>query len=159
VGLFFAVNSWHFIVATIKSGVDFIMSVIQKVVNAYNAVKSFFGGGKANVNIQNGQKAGLKTNASPANKTNASPVNKAKADMQNAKNAVNKANASPVNAINSRTIQNYAIKREQHNNVTVSNVTVNTQATDASGISKSIGNELGAHMKRAIVNFDNGVIG
>ena len=43
-------------------------------------------------------------------------------------------------------------------NVTVGKVEVHTQATDAAGISKSIGNTLTAQMRQASSNFDDGVL-
>lgn len=42
--------------------------------------------------------------------------------------------------------------------VTVENVNVQTQATDAAGISKSIGDSMGAQMRQAVGSFDDGVI-
>lgn len=42
-------------------------------------------------------------------------------------------------------------------NVTVGAVNVQTQATDAAGISKSIGDSMGAQMRQAASNFDDGV--
>ena len=42
-------------------------------------------------------------------------------------------------------------------NVTVGQVTVQTQATDAAGISKSIGDTMGAQLRQAASNYDDGV--
>lgn len=46
----------------------------------------------------------------------------------------------------------------KNTSVKVDNVNVQTQATDAAGISKSIGDSLGAQMRQAANNYDDGVL-
>lgn len=63
-------------------------------------------------------------------------------------------------AINSQTSGSIANGRTSNRNtqVNVENVNVQTQATDAAGISKSIGDSLGDQMRQTASNFDDGVI-
>lgn len=65
------------------------------------------------------------------------------------------ANGNPLNSVNSSTMQSM---RTANSNVTVGKVVVNTQATDAEGISKSVGYTLKDHIMRANSNFDDGMM-
>lgn len=64
------------------------------------------------------------------------------------------ASTSPLTTQTSNSIAN---SRGGDRNVTVQQVTVQTAATDAAGISKSIGGALGAQMRQASANYDDGV--
>lgn len=64
--------------------------------------------------------------------------------------------SSPLAAQTSNSITN-ASRGGNSSTVTVGQVNVQTQATDAAGISKSIGGALGSQMRQASSNFDDGV--
>ena len=64
------------------------------------------------------------------------------------------ASTSPLTTQTSNSIAN---SRGGDRNVSVGQVTVHTAATDAAGISKSIGGALGAQMRQASANYDDGV--
>jgi hypothetical protein len=77
-------------------------------------------------------------------------------DVSVAQNSISTANSTPLNSTNSGAIGSKAVTK--NNNVSVGKVEVHTQATDANGISKSIGSTLSAQLKTATANADNGVI-
>jgi hypothetical protein len=65
--------------------------------------------------------------------------------------------SSPLSSVTSNAISN--TRRGGDRNVTIDKVEVNTQATDAEGISRSIGDTLGSHLRRTTNHFDDGVLG
>ncbi len=60
-------------------------------------------------------------------------------------------------ALASQTSNSIANNRGGDRNVSIGQVTVKTQATDAAGISKSIGGALGSQMRQTTANFDDGI--
>lgn len=66
------------------------------------------------------------------------------------------AGASPLASQTSNSVSTRSATR--NTNVQVGEVNVQTQATDAAGISKSIGDTLGAQVRQAASNFDDGVV-
>lgn len=64
--------------------------------------------------------------------------------------------ASPIGSMTSNAITNANNRRST--NVEIGKVEVNTQATDAAGISKSIGDTMTSQMRQAAANYDNGVL-
>ena len=68
------------------------------------------------------------------------------------------AGATPIGAATSAAITNAGAKNTS-NSVQIAKVEVNTQATDADGIAKGIGDSLGSQMKQAVNTFDDGVKG
>jgi RNA-binding protein YlmH len=65
------------------------------------------------------------------------------------------ANSHPLNPQSSTSIANS--RNNKTNNVTIQKVEVNTQATDAKGISQGIGDHLSKSMRQATANTDDGV--
>lgn len=119
---------WSAIMSVIQSGIDLVMGAIDKVTGAYEAVKGIFGGGDVTAKVTTAQ------------------------------TQISAANSTPLNTTNSNTIQNSNAVASKSTKVSVGKVEVMTQATDATGISKSIGTALSAQMKQATNNFDNGVL-
>lgn len=78
-------------------------------------------------------------------------------DVKVAKTAIMSANRSPLNQQSSAAISN-SRSVSKSNTVTVGKVEVKTQATDAQGISRAIGGEMKAQLKRATSNYDDGVL-
>lgn len=76
--------------------------------------------------------------------------------VKNARSQVQAATATPLNNMSSSAISN---NRSSENNQTVSigKIDIQTQATDAEGVSRSIGGHLQDHFKRATSNYDDGV--
>jgi hypothetical protein len=74
-----------------------------------------------------------------------------------AKTAIAGANSNPLNGQSSAAISNSRTSSRQ-TSVNVGKVEVKTQATDAKGISRAIGGEMGAQLKRATSNYDDGVL-
>lgn len=77
--------------------------------------------------------------------------------VKEARSQVQAASASTLNNINSGAISNTRMANTS-TNVSVAKVEVNTQATDAEGISRAIGGELQGQLKRATSNYDDGVM-
>lgn len=65
--------------------------------------------------------------------------------------------SSPLSSQTSSSIANTTQTR--NTTVTIEKVEVSTQATDAQGVSRAIGNTLQAQMKQAVSNYDDGVAG
>lgn len=64
---------------------------------------------------------------------------------------------SPLSSVTSNAISNSA-SATRSTSVQIGKVEVQTQATDAAGISKSIGGEMTSQMRQAAANYDDGVI-
>lgn len=78
-------------------------------------------------------------------------------DINVAKTTIQKANASPLNGMNSATIANSRTSN-QSSNISIGKVEVKTKATDAAGISRSIGGHLQSQVKRATSQYDDSVL-
>ena len=78
-------------------------------------------------------------------------------DLSTGKDMLATASAAALAPITSNSINagNYG----RNTTVSVGKVEVHTQATDAEGISKSIGNSMQAQMRQAVSNYDDGVAG
>lgn len=77
--------------------------------------------------------------------------------IKEARAQVQAASATALNNINSNAISNTQVANAP-TTVNVGTVTVNTQATDAEGVSKAVGGELQGQIKRATSNYDDGVL-
>lgn len=71
---------------------------------------------------------------------------------------ISAAASSPIGSQSSASIINQGGSAKT-TSVQVGKVEVHTQATDAAGISKSIGDSMGAQLRHAAANFDDGVLG
>lgn len=63
---------------------------------------------------------------------------------------------SPINSMNSNAISNSSTTNKTQS-VTIQKIEVMTQATDAQGISKSVGDTMTSQMRQALNNYDDGV--
>lgn len=62
-------------------------------------------------------------------------------------------------ALGSQTSNSINNARSKSTSVSIGEVKVQTQATDAAGISKAIGNSIETQMRQAVANYDDGVLG
>lgn len=124
---------WDAIVATIKAALSLITGGIEAVASAYGKVKSFFGG-------------------------SSSMTVETRSDLTRGREQLAVAAASPLVAQSSNSISN-STRGGRNTSVSVGKVDVHTQATDAQGISKALGNTLQSQMRQAASNFDDGVLG
>lgn len=69
------------------------------------------------------------------------------------------ASASPMASQTSNSMMMNSRTTTRTATVTVDKIEVHTQATDAEGISKQIGNTLGAQLRQTAANYDDGVLG
>jgi hypothetical protein len=75
--------------------------------------------------------------------------------MKDANRHIGAAMSAPLSSSTSSSISNSSAKS---NNVTIGEVKVQTQATDAAGISKALGGALGNQMRQAVNGMDDGVL-
>lgn len=118
---------FEFIGAMWKAQFDFIMAGVDMVKNGLTSVAEFFGFG-----------GGGEDSVAAANQQ------------------LNAASTNPMNAVSSNAISNTA-NNSSETNVQVGQVTVNTQATDAQGISQSVGGELQTQLKNLEAETATGV--
>lgn len=122
---------WDSIAGAIRSAVDTVSGAIETVSTGYNRVKSALGLGDDGPTdaIAKGQAA------------------------------INVATSTPLASQTSSSIANSNQIVSRDTAVTIGKVEVQTQATDADGISKAIGGSLNDQMRQAVNNFDDGVAG
>lgn len=118
---------FSFIVDTVKSSLSFVTAGIEKIKSGVSGVAGFFG-------IGGGEEGGA-PNQPPINIT-----------MEKASAQIGAAAAAPSNGVTSSAISN-TTRNNSETNVQVGSVVVQTQATDAAGISKDVGSELQGQLK------------
>ncbi|RIQ11170.1 phage tail protein, partial [Bordetella avium] len=135
------------IVAVVKNAWAYIGKVFENVSGVIKKIGKWlgFGGGDDIEVTQTAVSKGLDGAEAQANE-----------NMRAAQAQLNQAAASPVNSVTSNAISNTAASRTE-TNVQVGQVTVQTQATDAQGISKDIGGELKDQLKNVQADSASGV--
>ena len=142
-----------FIVDTVKSSLSFVTAGIDKIKSGITGVAGFFGigeeseEGKNSTNQPEGSAArsdrySVAEQKNSAN-SNQPPIN---ITMEKAVAQIGAASASPSNGVTSSAISN-STRNSSETNVQVGSVVVQTQATDAAGISKDVGSELQGQLK------------
>lgn len=126
---------WNKIVAVIEATVAAITKAIGTVLNAYDKAKSLVSSKDGAISLLS------------------SPYS---AGLSIGKKLLNAATNSPLAGQTSGSISNRTMSK--NNTVNIAKVEVATQATDAQGISKAIGNSMQAQMRQAVSNFDDGVL-
>lgn len=121
-------GTWSEMINIVSEAIAFVMGGIDKVANAFGKVKALLGFG-GNVSVT-GLQQGQQQLAAASSSSITSQTS----------NAINSSNQS------------------RSTSVQVGTVNVQTQATDADGISKSIGNSMGEQMRQATANFDDGIL-
>lgn len=114
----------------IKNTIENIMGAIDKVVKAYQKVKSFLTGNSETKIVAE----------------------------ERARQAIALADSSPIASQTSNSINNIAKNQNKNTTVNVSEINVQTQATDANQIAGAIGESLTSQIREAQSNFDNGVM-
>lgn len=77
--------------------------------------------------------------------------------MQAAKDSIEFASSTPIASQSSVSIANSRLSNNRNSTVTTGDIIIQTEATDAEGISLAVGKTLNHHMKQALYNFDDGV--
>lgn len=131
---------WNSIADTIRAAIATVIGAIDTVVGAYTKAKNAVGG------VVDDIKSGVDSALDVFGGTPA---------MAGA-GAIAGANAAPVNSMSSSAISNSKTSTKS-TTVSVGKVEVQTQATDADGISKSIGDSLGAQLRQAADHHDDGI--
>lgn len=78
-------------------------------------------------------------------------------DIDMAQSAISQANSSPLNSVTSGAISNSVASTNSEQYVTTGDIVIQTQATDATGISRDIGNSLQDQIARLDTEFSTGV--
>lgn len=135
------------IVQVVRSAWAYVGSVFDSVSSVIKRIGKWlgFGGGDD-----------IEVTASTVSKGVLDAEAKAAENMKAAQAQLNQAAADPVNAVTSNAISN-ASNTHTEFNLQVGEVTVQTQATDAQGISQSIGGELKAELKNLQADSASGV--
>lgn len=144
---------FSFIVDTVKSSLSFVTAGIEKIKSGVSGVAGFFGIGDG---AEDGKNPPNQPEDSTARKdrysvvespkgetTNQTPIN---ITMEKASAQIGAAAAAPSNGVTSSAISN-TTRNNSETNVQVGSVVVQTQATDAAGISKDVGSELQGQLK------------
>ena len=152
-GIKFAGEAVLFVLNAIIDGVlaaiEGIGEAVGWLLDAGNAVAKFFGFG----NDEEEQTAKPEENANQGGNPRA--ASRTRQGVATAQNALATAGASPLASQSSSSISNSA--RTNNSNMQIDNLVVQTQATDANGISKAIGGSLQTQMRQAVNNYDDGV--
>lgn len=145
-------DAWDAIIASIKAAIAAVMDGVNTVVSAFNATKSAFGFGGAPA-------APSATAASSASTTGVMPPSARQNDaLAKGQGMLSQAAASPLTAQTSNSIANSSRTSNKTTTVQVDKIEVKTQATDAEGISKAIGDSTKTQMRQAVANYDDGVL-
>lgn len=133
-------GSWNDFSSQMGDIVDTIIGYIQELVDMYQSAVNLVSGG---FDIAGGAIGAAKDAASGW-------VEKGKA-------AIGLADSAPTNAVTSGAISNSQQSVNNSSSVKIDKVEVNTQATDADGVSKGIAGGLQQHFSAAIDQFDDGI--
>ncbi|USP46973.1 phage tail tape measure protein [Alcaligenes faecalis] len=135
------------IVRVVKNAWDYVSSVFDRVSSVIQRIGTWLGFGSGD---------DIQVTASNVNKGINDAEARAAENMQAAQTQLNQAAANPMNSVTSNAISN---TRNTHSemNVQVGQVNVQTQATDAQGISQSIGGELSDQLKNLQSDSASGV--
>lgn len=124
------VSAWNEVIDIIKSSIDVVMGAINAISNAFGKVKKFFGGEdtEVNQNIKIGQEA------------------------------VALANSTPFAAQSTTSIVSASKALTRNTSVQTGDINIQTNATDAQGISSAIGSTLSDQMRKTVNGLDDGVL-
>lgn len=126
---------WDGIIAVIKGYIDITKQAYIAIGSVVSAVGGFFGVGS----------------------DDDSKASETRKDMQKGRSTVATADASPLNSVTSNSISNSVSSSNRETNVQVGEVIVQTQATDADGISRDIGGSLNDQLANMDAEFSTGV--
>lgn len=133
---------WNDVIGIVTDGIETVMNGVDKVVGVYDAAKSkisgvgrsIAGAWDSTVDFFGGDD-----------------------DLPAAQSMIGDATASPIGSMSSQAIMAGATNNTRSTSVRIDNVQINTQATDADGISAEIGQSLTDHIRGASADIDDGV--
>lgn len=134
-------GSWNDFSSSVGDIVDTIMGYIQKLVDAYMAARDLVS-------------QGIEMGANAYDST----VGAASGWIEKGANMIGAADSSPMNSTTSSAITNGNSSVSKDNSVKIDKIEVNTQATDAEGISKGLMGGLQQHFSAAIDQSDDGLL-
>jgi len=135
------------VIDAIKGALSFASDGIDRVKSGFGGVARFFGVGSDEGN----------SNAQPPRTVNGDvPLVDIDQTMRAANSQIGAAQASPANSITSNAISNQ-VNRTSETSVQTGDIIVQTQATDAPGISRDIGTELQSQLKGLEMESATGV--
>lgn len=134
-------GSWNDFSSSVGDIVDTIMGYIQKLVDAYTSARDLVS-------------QGIEMGANAYDST----VGKASGWIEKGAKMIGMADSSPLNSTTSSAITNGNSSVSKDNSVKIDKIEVNTQATDAEGISKGLMGGLQQHFSAAIDQSDDGLL-
>lgn len=134
-------GSWNDFSSSVGDIVDTIMGYIQKLVDAYMEARDLVS-------------QGIEMGANAYDST----VGAASGWIEKGANMIGAADSSPMNSTTSSAITNGNSSVSKDNSVKIDKIEVNTQATDAEGISKGLMGGLQQHFSAAIDQSDDGLL-
>lgn len=146
------------IVDTVKSSIAFVTDSIAKVKSAANSVAGFLGiGSDEEPNPNDNQPARPSGGGQgPEDVPMIDQPQPITGAMRSANQQINSAASTPANAVTSNAISNTS-NRSSETNVQTGDITIQTQATDAKGISQSLGSEMKDQLKNLNQETSTGV--
>ena len=114
--------------AFIKDGAQSVLDFFDKILGVYEKVKGALGFGGGSASTGSAGQAALAS-----------------------------ASGNPFGALTSQSIANSTQNQSSSNSLSIGQVAVNTQATDANGIGAALGPALQTHMRQAVNSFDDGI--
>lgn len=146
------------IVDTVKSSIAFVTDSIAKVKSAANSVAGFLGIGSDDEPNPNDNQPARPSGGGQGPEDvpmidQPQPITGA---MRSANQQINSAASTPANAVTSNAISNTS-NRSSETNVQTGDITIQTQATDAQGISQSLGSEMKDQLKNLNQETSTGV--
>jgi len=123
-------NVWHAITAAVKAAVSAVTGAVDKVTHAYAAVKNALGF------------------SSPEAKTIA----------HEAQQKITTANALPISHHTTQSMMNQSTAVSKNTSISVGDVNIQTQASDAKGIANGVAQHLKTQIRQGINSYDDAVV-
>lgn len=134
-------GSWNDFSSSVGDIVDTIMGYIQKLVDAYTSARDL---------VSQGIEMGANAYGGAVEKTSGW--------IEKGAQMIGAADSSPINSTTSSAITNGNSSVSKDNSVKIEKVEINTQATDAEGVSKGLMGGLQQHFSAAIDQSDDGLL-
>lgn len=173
---------WDVIKTGFVQMLDFIIAGVKQIYSGIKGVASFFGiGSDGESDIENSPAAkqaeenrpagmdpdvpmvpGMNQPQRPAGMDPDVPMvpsqqNAAMQGVQAGRAQLAQASASPLNSTTSNAITNSSVNTRKETNLSIGELTVNTQATDAQGVANGVGGELQSQLANMDSEFSSGV--
>lgn len=145
--------AWDAVASKVRAFVELVQAGLKLARGLAGALIGAVTGRTPSATPTEGATAASGASAGPAGGRSPAAV---PAGLVEGRQALAMASASPINSVTSSAISN-SRGGDRSTKVDVGGVTVQTQATDAEGISRAVGNSLQSQLSQAAANYDDGV--